>query len=143
MRIPEMPYAFSGSFLFTSASSPLKHRGAPLDEGLNALACVGAVQHAFAHGWDIGDGCGLAVFDIFRGSLLHESRRPCLDPDFSHAITLPKISVLPSMGACTQTSHIRFLDPSRHPLGFWRMPASDQKRASAEDLVAGREHSGQ
>src|SRR5205807_4185270 len=55
---------------FTFASSSLKHRGTPLDEGLNAFARVGAVQHAFAHGRNIGDGRLLAVLDIFQGRFL-------------------------------------------------------------------------
>src|SRR5947199_5995053 len=55
---------------FTFVSSSLKHRGAPLDEGLNALAGVGAVQHAFAHGRNMGDRRRLTLLDIFRGSLL-------------------------------------------------------------------------
>jgi hypothetical protein len=61
-------------------SPPLEHCRSPLDEGLNALSCVSALEHTISDRGNAGYGGRLTVLGVFRGSLLGH-----LDPERSVA----------------------------------------------------------
>jgi hypothetical protein len=51
-------------------SPPLENCRSPLDEGLNALSCVSALEHTISDRRNAGYGGRLALLSAFRGSLL-------------------------------------------------------------------------